>query len=320
MARIDLEALARHYSDFELGPVTTHLEDGSFTVLLGPSGSGKSTLLRLLAGLETPDEGRIRFEARDVTRVPAERRGVGLVFQDGALFPHLTVAQNVAFGLRVQGLARAEREARVAHMLDLVGLGGRGDRRIARLSGGERQRVALARALAPQPGVLLLDEPLASLDRNLREELRGQIRRIHEELELTSVLVTHDRDEALALADHVLVLRDGRLVESGAPRRLFDEPSTAFTARFLGAANVMRRPDGEAVLVRPDALRLVPDAAGEAIVREVRFAGFHEEATVQTADGTTLEARAAVGVLPRTGVRVRIEFEDKNARRVASER
>lgn len=301
MARITLEGVARRYSDFTLHPTSLDLAEGSFTVLLGPSGSGKTTLLRLLAGLEAPDAGRILLDGRDVTWEPAEARGVGLVFQEGALFPHLDVAGNVAFGLRVRGAPREETARRVEEALALVGLAGFGARKVARLSGGERQRVALARALAPRPRVVLYDEPLASLDRALREELRAMLRRVHDEAGLTSVLVTHDREEALALADRLVLMREGRVVEEGAPRALFERPRDPFTARFLGGANVL---GGRIVPVA--ATRIVEDPAGEGEVVARRFAGFHEEARVRLPDGSEVDVRGPVGSLPAVGKRVRV--------------
>lgn len=305
MGELRVEGLGRDYGDFRLAPTALAFPAGSFTVLLGPSGSGKSTLLRLMAGIEEPDEGRVLLEGRDVTRLPAEARGIGLVFQDGALFPHLSVLDNVAFGLRVQRAPRPEREARARELLRLVDLEGKEDRRVARLSGGERQRVALARALAPRPRVLLLDEPLASLDRNLREDLRRHLRRLHETLGLTTVLVTHDRDEALALADRLVLMRDGAVVEQGAPRDVFRSPRTAFAARFLGSANVL----ADGTLVPLDKVRVEADPQGEGVVEEVRYAGFHDEARIRLDDGTTLDARLPGGSAPPRGARVRTRWD-----------
>ncbi|MFA5861656.1 MAG: ABC transporter ATP-binding protein [Candidatus Thermoplasmatota archaeon] len=303
MPDLRFDHVTKRYEDgFRFDDVSLAFPDGSLTVLLGPSGSGKSTMLRLLAGLEPPDGGHILLGGNDITDLPAEARGIGLVFQDGALFPHLNVAENVAFGLRVKGADRASRDERVREMLSLVGIEGLRERRIERLSGGERQRVALARALAPRPAVLLFDEPLASLDRNLREELRRAIRRLHDELRLTSVFVTHDREEALALADRLVLLQDGAVVEEGTPRDVFRSPKTDFAAQFLGSANVL---DGK--LVPFDHIGLVKNAAGPWLVRSVRFAGFHEEVTLERlADGVRIEARTLVGEAPPPGQRVSI--------------
>jgi ABC-type Fe3+/spermidine/putrescine transport system ATPase subunit len=316
-----MERVSKDYDGFRIDGVSLELPPGSFTVLLGPSGSGKTTLLRLLAGLERPDQGRILRDGLDITSVPAERRGIALVFQDGALFPHLDVIQNVAFGLRAQRVPRAQAQLRAREALERVGLADKTARRIDRLSGGERQRVALARALAPRPRILLLDEPLANLDRNLREDLRAQLRRLHDELGLTSVLVTHDRDEALALADRLVVVRDGRIVEQGKPREMFREPKTAFAATLLGAANVLRI-DGAQALVPPDAVFLAEgDGRREmgGVVRAVRFAGFHEEVELLTDEGHRLVARVAPGKAPPVGAEVGIAFDAARVRRLSPE-
>ncbi|MHB8606483.1 MAG: ABC transporter ATP-binding protein [Thermoplasmatota archaeon] len=232
------------------------LDEGRLGVVLGPSGSGKTTLLRAIAGLDPLDAGRIRVGGRDLVDVPSERRGVGLVFQDGVLFPHLDVAENVAFGLRVAGEKRGDREARVTRLLDAIGLAGFARRRVDGLSGGERQRVALARALAPAPRLLLLDEPFASLDRRLREEQRRALARLQRETGVTMLLVTHDQDEALELADSMFVMDKGRVVESGAPADLLARPRRAFTARFLGL-NVLT--DAHGSFVAPDLRVAEPD-------------------------------------------------------------
>jgi spermidine/putrescine transport system ATP-binding protein len=231
--------------------VSLSLAPGEFFALLGPSGCGKTTTLRMLAGLERPSTGRVRLDGADVTARPANRRDVGLVFQDLVLFPHMTVAENVAYGLARAGVDRPERDERVASMLDLVGLAGFGERDPASLSGGQRQRVALARSLVTEPRVLLLDEPLSSLDRGLREELQTELTRIQREVGTAFLYVTHDQESAMTMADRVAVMADGRLVETGTPERLYREPETAFVARFFGDAAVVEgRVDG------PDAVRL----------------------------------------------------------------
>jgi ABC-type Fe3+/spermidine/putrescine transport system ATPase subunit len=308
MVRIHLDGASRAYADgFTLAPTTLDFASRSLSVILGPSGSGKSTLLRLIAGLEFPEAGRVLLDGADQRDVSPEARRVGLVFQDGALFPHLDVAGNVGFALRAQRLSRASREERVTELLALVDMRAFGPRRVTTLSGGERQRVALARALAARPRALLLDEPLASLDRNLREELRGVIRRLHDELELTTILVTHDREEALALADRLVLMRAGRVVEEGAPEEMFRAPRTAFAARFLGAANLIGN-----VLVAPDAVTL--REGGEARVIAHRFAGFHEEARVRLPDGTEVEVRGPLGSLPAKGAAVTVSWDPARAR------
>jgi putative spermidine/putrescine transport system ATP-binding protein len=213
------------------------LAEGEVLTLLGPSGAGKTTTLMLLAGFETPDSGEIAIEGRSVVRLPAHRRGIGVVFQSFALFPHMTVAQNVAFPLRVRGLARDARERMVARALDMVRLTGLEDRLPTQLSGGQQQRVALARALVFEPRLVLLDEPLGSLDRQLREEMQMEIRNLHERLRVTMLHVTHDQSEALSLSDRIGVLAAGTLQQLGTPQELYDDPANALVARFLGESN-----------------------------------------------------------------------------------
>ena len=234
-----VDGLTRRYGAVTaLSDVDLEVAFGGITAVLGPSGSGKSTLLRLIAGLEVHDAGRVRVRDHDVTRLPAHRRGVGLVFQDHALFPHLDVRSNVAFGLVEAGWARDRRRARVAELLADLDLSALATRRVDALSGGERQRVALARALAPRPAVLLLDEPLASLDRGLRERLAEDLAERLRQPELASLLVTHDLDEAATVADRLLLLRAGRAIQAGPATTLVRDPADAWVARFLGHPNV----------------------------------------------------------------------------------
>jgi len=231
--------------------VDLRIAPGEVVALLGPSGCGKTTLLRAIAGLEPLDSGTIAIEDEYINEKPPERRGVGMVFQSPALFPHLRVARNVAYGLAVARVPRAEREARAAELLAQVGLAGYGDRRVDTLSGGEAQRVALARALAPNPRVLLLDEPLSALDRALRESLRDELARLLRELGVTALYVTHDQGEAFAVGDRVALMRGGRLVQVAAPEALYRAPASAWAARFLGHRNVLppgTLTDGEALL------------------------------------------------------------------------
>jgi ABC-type Fe3+/spermidine/putrescine transport system ATPase subunit len=222
------------------------LEGISFTVtpgetvcLLGPSGSGKSTLLRIIAGLEEAEEGRVYWEREDITDVPPHRRRMGMVFQDYALFPHLTVAENVAFGLRMQGWTPQDQQERVREVLELVRLTGFEGRRVTDLSGGEQQRVALARALAPRPRVLMLDEPLGALDRALREALLEELREILRSSDVAAIYVTHDQEEAAAIADRVLILHEGRIVRQGTPYEVWTDPGSLWVARFLGVGNIL---------------------------------------------------------------------------------
>ena len=219
--------------------VTLALARGEFFTLLGPSGSGKSTILRMIAGLEMPDSGRILIAGRDVTGLPPWRRGLGMVFQSYAVFPHMTVGQNVGYGLRRLALHRDAREARVRELLELVGLAGFADRRPQTLSGGEQQRVAIARALAPRPEVLLLDEPLSALDEKIRREMQTELRRIQLSTATTFVYVTHDQEEALTMSDRIAVLNRGHVVQCDAPERIYRHPRTPFVARFFRGCNVL---------------------------------------------------------------------------------
>jgi sulfate/thiosulfate transport system ATP-binding protein len=212
---------------------------GQLVALLGPSGSGKSTILRIIAGLEVAESGSVELTGEDATAVPIQRRGVGFVFQHYALFRHMTVRDNIAFGLKVRKLPRAEIRARVDELLDLVQLAGYAARYPSQLSGGQRQRVALARALAPRPKVLLLDEPFGALDAKVREELRTWLRRLHDEVHVTSLFVTHDQQEAFEVSDQVVVLNRGRIEQMGPPHELYEKPATPFVTRFLGAVNVL---------------------------------------------------------------------------------
>ena len=236
---ITLEQITKRYGGVPVvNDVSLHIGDGEFFVLLGPSGSGKSTLLRAIAGLTAVDHGRIALHGRDVTRVAARKRGVGLVFQNYALFRHMTVADNIEFALRVRHMRARRRRERRQELLRLVSLVGLDDRLPAQLSGGQQQRVAVARALAHKPEVLLLDEPFGALDAKIREELRRTIREVQRELGITTVLVTHDQEEAFAMADRIGIMNLGRLLESGAPHELYSRPATRFVATFLGAANL----------------------------------------------------------------------------------
>lgn len=288
---------------------------GELLALLGPSGCGKTTALRMLAGFEHPDAGEVLVDGADITDVPAHRRGTGMVFQSYSLFPHLTAAENVSFGLRMRGAGRAERRRRAGELLDLVGLGPLAGRFPHQMSGGQQQRVALARALALRPRVLLLDEPLSALDAKVRLTLREEIRRVQQDLGITTVFVTHDQEEALSMADRVAVMRAGRLEQVAEPAELYARPATAFVAEFVGTMSripALRAPggmvevlgrrlpvagelpaDGEVdVLVRPEAVHLAPDAEGPALVVAASFLGAVTRLTVRLADGA--EAKADV--------------------------
>ena len=298
---------------------------GQLLCVLGPSGGGKSTLLRVVAGLEAPAAGRVVLDGRDLAGVPAHERGVGLMFQDYALFPHRNVAENVAFGLRMQGQARAAARARVAELLALVGLPGAEERPVSQLSGGEQQRVALARALAPRPRLLMLDEPMGSLDRALRERLPEEWRAIFAELGLTVIYVTHDQDEALSVADRVVLLESGRIVADDSPEGLWTRPPNAWAARFLGYRNLApARVGGDHVetpwgrlprstvdaattcaegtlVLRPAALVAAPDGPVRGRVVSRRFRGDHVLLVVEAGEAPPLHVEAREGRLPAVG-------------------
>lgn len=304
--------------------VSLHLKAAETLGVVGPSGCGKSTLLRLAAGLEKPDRGRVRIGSRDVTFEPPERRGVGLVFQDYALWPHRNVAGNVSYGLEEQRLPRAEIARRVEAALERVNLAGYGSRRIHELSGGERQRVALARALAPEPGLLLMDEPLSNLDERLRDELRLELRALFDALGLGVVFVTHDQREAFALSDRVAVMRSGRIVQVGAPRAVFDAPVDAWTARFLGHTNLLASPEavrlglvcgpGQRLLVPESAITLTDNIAENALrdgilegrVARVIFEGRASRVTLDV-QGVRLEFDHPRALEPGTRLRISLE-------------
>jgi sulfate transport system ATP-binding protein len=238
---ISVRNLSKRFGHFQaVDGVSFEVPSGQLVALLGPSGSGKSTILRIIAGLEPADTGEILLTGEDATNLPVQHRGVGFVFQHYALFRHMTVRQNIAFGLEVQKLSRWEIRDRVDDLLHLVQLYGYADRYPAQLSGGQRQRVALARALAPRPKVLLLDEPFGALDAKVREELRDWLRRLHDEVHVTSLFVTHDQQEAFEVADQVIVLNHGRVEQMGPPQELYERPASPFVTEFLGAVNVIK--------------------------------------------------------------------------------
>ena len=289
-----------------LAGVDLDVAEGERLAVLGPSGSGKSTLLRVIAGLQRPDTGRVLLAGRDLAGVSPHRRGIGLMHQDGALFPHRDVAGNVAFGLRMKGLSRAERERRTTEVLELVGLAGFERRSLGGLSGGERQRVGLARALAPEPRVLLLDEPLGSLDRPLRERLVGELRELFGRLTLTVLHVTHDVAEAFAIGDRVALMRDGRIVQLGTPDAVWAGPADEWAARFLGMAN-LREQNGRRVVVRPEAVRVRPGEG--AVVLTVQRLGAAVHLRVRLDDGEVLESVTTELDHPRPGDAVRVEID-----------
>ena len=237
---IRVEHLNKQFGEFvAVNDVSFEVPEGELVALLGPSGGGKSTILRIIAGLEEPDSGLVALDGAVVNELPPRERRIGFVFQHYALFRHMTVAENIGFGLKVRGVSKADRRDRVNELVNIMGLQGLGDRLPSQLSGGQRQRVALARSLAPRPRLLLLDEPFAAVDAKVREELRMWLRRLHDDVGVTSVFVTHDQDEAFALADRVLVINRGRLEQDGRPDEILDSPATEFVARFIGDVNVL---------------------------------------------------------------------------------
>jgi thiamine transport system ATP-binding protein len=275
--------------------------------VLGPSGSGKTTLLRVVTGLQRPDSGRVLLDGRDLASVPVHRRGIGLVFQDHGLFDHRDVEGNVAFGLRMRGASRDEISRRVAEVLELVGLRGLERRSVATLSGGEQQRVALARALAPDPHMLLLDEPLGSLDRRLRDRLLDDLKQLFGDLGATAVYVTHDQGEAFELGDRIAIMRDGRIVQTGTADELWAGPADEDVARFLGLANV-----GEGRVVRPEAVAVTAasdGACGDGVVESVARRGPTVHLVVRLDDGSRLEAAVTSVEHPGTGDRVVVEID-----------
>jgi sulfate transport system ATP-binding protein len=280
----------RRFGDFTaLDEVSVEIPSGSLTALLGPSGSGKSTLLRVIAGLERPDGGTVEIDGRDATSLPPQRRGVGFVFQHYAAFKHMTVRENVAFGLKVARRPRAEIRARVDELLELVQLPGLADRYPAQLSGGQRQRMALARSLAVQPSVLLLDEPFGALDARVRQELRAWLRHLHDEVHVTTVFVTHDQEEAMEVADRIVVMNHGRVEQVGGPRDLYEQPANAFVMGFVGPVTRL----GE-LFIRPHDIEVRRQPNGttsEAMVERLVHLGFEVRADLVLHDGQRLQAQ-----------------------------
>jgi thiamine transport system ATP-binding protein len=326
-----IEGLDVRYGDTPaVQGIDLDVPDHEVVCVLGPSGSGKSTLLRAVAGLETPAAGTIRWDGHDLAGVPPHRRRFGLMFQDHALFPHRDVLGNVAFGLRMQRRPKPEVDAAARAALARVGLAGFEPRRVRELSGGEQQRVALARALAPEPRLLMLDEPLGSLDRELRERLAGELRDLFVQLGVTALFVTHDQDEAFALADRIVILRDGRVEQVGPPEEVWRAPATEFAARFLGFTNVLpvhtdgggpttafgplRTPAGSPpsrrLAVRPDGLRLDPSGPVHGVVTRTTFRRDHFLVHVDTERASGLgPLEVAAPNPPTVGAQVALDLD-----------
>jgi len=323
---VRLAGVRKTYGDVvAVDRVDLDIAPGEFFTLLGPSGSGKTTTLRLIAGFERPDEGRIELHGRDVTRVAPYERDVNTVFQDYALFPHMTVADNVGYGLRVKGVGRRERADRVQEALQLVRLPGVGKRKPIQLSGGQRQRIALARSLVNRPRVLLLDEPLGALDLKLRQEMQVELKRIQQEVGLTFVYVTHDQEEALTMSERLAVFNEGRIEQIGPPAEVYERPATEFVAGFIGVSNVLER-NGKRFTVRPEKIRMLDlgdDAAsGDTVesgrIRDVVYVGMFTRYTVELDSGgeltvvkQNLEASSQEALESR-GQRVRLEWRPEH--------
>jgi sulfate/thiosulfate transport system ATP-binding protein len=292
--RIDINSVSKRFGEFTaLDDVSLEVPEGSLTALLGPSGSGKSTLLRIIAGLETPDGGTVQIDGADVTYARPQERGIGFVFQHYAAFAHMSVRDNVAFGLEIRKRPKAEVRARVDELLSLVGLTTWSEQRPHQLSGGQRQRMALARALAVEPRVLLLDEPFGALDANVRAELRAWLRRLHDEQGVTTVLVTHDQEEAMEVADKIAVMNVGKIEQVGSPREVYDKPATDFVMGFLGPVS---RIDGKLVRPHDVTVSLVPeDDAIEAMVSRVVHLGFEVRIELELPDGSRARAQLTRG-------------------------
>src|SRR3954447_8336885 len=287
LAEVAVEGARKTYGEVvAVDGVDLRVADGEFFTLLGPSGAGKTTTLRMIAGFEQPDTGRITLGGDDITRRPPYARDVNTVFQDYALFPHMTVADNVGYGLKVKGVARAARRSQVEQVLRMVRLDGYGGRKPVQLSGGQRQRVALARSIVNQPKVLLLDEPLGALDLKLRQEMQVFLKALQQDLGMTFLYVTHDQEEALTMSDHVAVFNDGRIEQVGSPADVYERPATEFVAGFVGTSNILER-GGRRFSVRPERIEL--NGSGEpATVTETVFVGAFTRIFVDTDAGDRL--------------------------------
>jgi putative spermidine/putrescine transport system ATP-binding protein len=321
-----VRGIVKRFGDLQaVAGVDLDVRNGEFFALLGPSGSGKTTMLRLIAGFELPDAGTVELAGADVTRLPPFARDVNTVFQDYALFPHMNVAENVGYGLRIKKVPRRERAQRVEEVLERVRLTGLGARRPSQLSGGQRQRVALARAIVNRPRVLLLDEPLGALDLKLRQEMQVFLKGLQRDLGITFVYVTHDQEEALTMSDRLAVFNHGRIEQIGAPAEVYERPATEFVAGFVGVSNVLER-DGRRYTIRPEKIRMLepgePAAPGAdtaaAHVREVVYVGMVTRYLVELDGGGELTVvrqnleRTSAEALEERGRRVRLEWRHEH--------
>ncbi|AXA43335.1 ABC transporter ATP-binding protein [Rhizobium leguminosarum] len=347
MANVNIAGLGKNYGTFRaVSDLSLKIEEGEFLIFLGPSGCGKTTTLRMMAGFIEPDAGRIRIGARDVTREPPHRRNIGLVFQNYALFPHLTIFENVAFGLRRRKVAEAELRNRVGEALELVKLSHLADRLPKQLSGGQQQRVAIARALAIRPDILLLDEPLSNLDAKLRLQVRDELRSLQKSLGITTVMVTHDQEEAMSVSDRLVLMQAGVIEQIGSADELYNMPANRFVADFIGRTNFLRgqaadgaafrtegglllqtsiqRPGSQEVLIRPEAIRLTRQETADNVncfkgrVDRCVFLGGMMELDIDVAAGGRLKAIASPreldfeGIPPRAGAEIFISVASKD--------
>jgi putative spermidine/putrescine transport system ATP-binding protein len=323
---VRLSGIRRAYGDVvAVAGIDLDIAAGEFFTLLGPSGSGKTTTLRVIAGFERPDAGHVELQGVDVTRVAPSQRDVNTVFQDYALFPHMTVVENVEYGLRVKGMGRRERRERAEEVLQRVRLPGLGDRKPVQLSGGQRQRVALARAIVNRPPVLLLDEPLGALDLKLRQEMQIFLKELQRELAITFVYVTHDQEEALTMSDRLAVFNDGRIEQVGTPADVYEHPKTEFVAGFVGVSNVLER-DGSRITIRPEKIRMSEDGDGEpGVIREVVYVGMVTRYVVDLdAGGELVVVRqnletSSQEALAEQGKRVRLSWRPEHTYEIPKE-
>jgi putative spermidine/putrescine transport system ATP-binding protein len=325
---VRLCGIRRSYGDVvAVAGVDLDIGAGEFFTLLGPSGSGKTTMLRVIAGFERPDAGRVELQGADVTHVAPAQRAVNTVFQDYALFPHMTVAENVEYGLRVKGISRRARRARAQDVLERVRLPGLGDRKPVQLSGGQRQRVALARAIVNGPPVLLLDEPLGALDLKLRQEMQTFLKALQRDLGITFVYVTHDQEEALTMSDRLAVFNDGRIEQIGSPADVYEHPETEFVAGFVGVSNVLAR-EGRRFTIRPEKILMTPDGTGEGetgTVREVVYLGMVTRFVVDLDGGGQLVVvrqnleTSSQEALSEQGKRVRLSWRPEHTYEIDKE-
>jgi putative spermidine/putrescine transport system ATP-binding protein len=326
---VRLSGIRRTYGDVvAIDELDLEIADGEFFTLLGPSGSGKTTTLRVIAGFEQPDRGRVELHGADVTRVPPSERDVNTVFQDYALFPHMSVQQNVEYGLRVKGVGRKERRIKAEDVLERVRLPHVGARRPVQLSGGQRQRVALARAIVNSPSVLLLDEPLGALDLKLRQEMQVFLKALQRDLGITFIYVTHDQEEALTMSDRMAVFNEGRIEQIGSPADVYEHPQTEFVAGFVGVSNVLER-DGRRITIRPEKINLLEDDGhgdGEpGVVREVVYVGMVTRYIVDLDSGGELVVvrqnleTSSQQALEDRGKRVRLQWKPEHTYEIPKE-